>query len=381
MTAQLTASVRTSLTALQRIATDIAAAQTRLATGKRVNSALDNPASFFTASSLSARASTLNQLVDEMATAKATVEAAGNAITSIQGLIDNARDLAYDALDSTSTLAKVTGTVTGLTGAHDMDTQFENGDTITVGDGTTTATYTKANNDTLSDFIDAVNNTANLNVTASLTEDGRVELEATDVNSVIVGGSSSVGELASIGLVAGTTTSTTNSVRLSLAQQFDTIRDQIDDLANDASYSGTNLLGGDSLTVRFSEDSDSTLTVTGSTVTASDLGLDEATTTGGDFQYDGDIETFLTALDAAETTLEAEAAKYSSNTTLLGVREEFATSMIDLLNTGADDLTLADADAESAALLSLQTRQELTQTTLALVAQSEASVLRLFTSG
>jgi flagellin-like hook-associated protein FlgL len=378
MTAQLTGSVRTSLYALQRIAADIAAAQTRLATGKRVNTALDNPAAFFTASSLSARASTLNLLVDEIATAKATVEAAGTAITSIQGLIDSARDLAYDALASASTLAKVTGSVTGLTGAHDMDTQFENGDTITVGDGTTTATYTKANNDTLSDFIDAVNNTANLNVTASLTADGRVELEATGVNSVIVGGSSSVAELASIGLVAGTTTSTTNSLRLALAQEFDTIRDQIDDVANDASFSGTNLLSGSSLTVRLGENSESILTVTGSAVTASDLGLSEATTTGGDFQYDGDIETFLAALDAAETTLEVEAARYGSSSALLEVREEFATSMINLLNTGADDLLLADANAESAALLSLQTRQELTQTTLALVAQSEASVLRLF---
>jgi hypothetical protein len=73
-----------------------------------------------------------------------------------------------------------------------------------------------------------------------------------------------------------------------------------------------------------------------------------------------------------------EAARYGSSSALLEVREEFATSMINLLNTGADDLLLADANAESAALLSLQTRQELTQTTLALVAQSEASVLRLF---
>ena len=124
-----------------------------------------------------------------------------------QSLIKNTRSLAYQALNSASTLAEVTGNVTGLTGATAIS--MDNGDTITVSDGTTTATYTHAGGQDVQDFLDAVNNTANLNVEASLTSDGRIQLEATGVNNVTIGGSASVGELSAIGLAAGTTTSTT----------------------------------------------------------------------------------------------------------------------------------------------------------------------------
>ena len=221
--------------------------QNRLATGKRVNSPSDDPAAYFTASALNARAAALNTVLDGIGTGKKVIEAANAGIEGIESLIKNMRSLANEALNSASTLAEVTGNVTGLTGATAI--AMDNGDTITVSDGTTTATYTHAGGQDVQDFIDTVNNTANLNVEARLTSDGRIQLEATAVNNVTIGGSASVGELSAIGLTAGTTTSTSNSLRQALAQQFDSIRTQIDELAADAGFNGQNLLAGNTLSI------------------------------------------------------------------------------------------------------------------------------------
>jgi flagellin-like hook-associated protein FlgL len=375
----LSAGVRANLLALQRIASDIAITQQRLATGKRVNSAIDDPAAFFTASALNTRAAALNRVADDIGTAKQTLEAASAGIAAMQELISSARDLAYQALNSSSTLAKVTGTVTGLTGATTLSSlTFDNNDTITVSDGTTTATYTHNGAQDVQDFLDAVNNEAGLNVVASLTSDGRIQLEATGVNDVTIGGSATAGELLAIGLVAGTTSSTTNALRQALAQEFDTIRQQIDDLAADAGYNGQNLLAGSTLTVTFNEDGTSSVTVTGTAVTAAGLGVDSAVSTGGDFQYDADINSFLSDLDAAEASLKTQASRYGSNAALVATRESFARDMGDLLTTGADNLVLADTNAEGARLLALQTHQQLAATALSLASKADTGVLRLF---
>ena len=182
--------MRSNLLALQKLTADIGRAQTRLATGRKVNSPTDNPAAFFTASALNARAAALNSVIDGIGNAKQTLEAASAGIEGMQALIDSARSLAYQALNSTSTLAEVDGSVTGLTGATSITALgFDNGDTITVSDGTVTATYTHAAGQDVQDFLDAVNNHATLKVEASLTSDGRVHLEATGVNDITIGGS------------------------------------------------------------------------------------------------------------------------------------------------------------------------------------------------
>jgi hypothetical protein len=136
MSVALSAAVRSNLLALQQIANDLTESQRRLATGRRVNSAMDNPSSFFTASALSSRAAALNTVADEVGTANSVLQAASTAIDSIQSLINTAKDIVFQALNSTSTLAKVTGSVAGLT--VNTPIAMDNGDTITVSDGTTT---------------------------------------------------------------------------------------------------------------------------------------------------------------------------------------------------------------------------------------------------
>ena len=368
----LSAAVRTNLLALQRIADDTSRVQLRLATGKRINSPSDGPAAYFTASALNARAAALNTVLDGISNGKKVIETANLGVEAIQSLVENARSLAYEALKSPSTLAKVTGSVTGLSGATPI--AMDNSDTITVSDGTTTATYTHAGGNDVQDFLDAVNNTANLNVEARLTTDGRIQLEATGVNNVVIGGSASVGELGALGLAAGTTTSSTNSLRQALAQQFDTVRTQINQLAADASFNGQNLLGGDILSITLNETGSASATVSGSTVTASSLGIGA----GGNFQFDGDIQDILAGLDAASSSLQQMSSNFGAQLGMVSAREEFTKSMSDLLTTGAESLVNADTNYEGALLLALQTRRDLAVTSLSLAADADKAVLRLF---
>src|SRR6266568_8197601 len=89
---------RATIIALQSINDQMSAVQIRLATGKRVNGAFDNPAAFFTASSLSARAATLQTLLDGVVVAQKTVEAAGKGMTAIQSLLQSAQNQLGSAL-------------------------------------------------------------------------------------------------------------------------------------------------------------------------------------------------------------------------------------------------------------------------------------------
>jgi flagellin len=169
----------------------------------------------------------------------------------------------------------------------------------------------------------------------------------------------------------------TSTERQALAQEFDSIRTQIDQLASDAGFNGQNLLGGSTLTVTFNESGSSAVTVNGSVVTAAGLGIGSAVTTGGNFQNDADIEAFLANLDAASATLEAKATSYGSSAAMIATREDFARSMADLLNTGADNLVVADINEEAAKLLALRAHQQLATTALSLTSKTQSSVLRL----
>ena len=370
----LSSGVRQNLLSLQTTADLMSRTQNRLATGKKVNSALDNPISYFTSQSLSNRASDLTALLDSIANGVQTIKAADTGITSLTKLVQSAQAIANQALQSASSTASVTGTVAGLTATTQHGVTATK--TITVNDGTTTATYTAAANDTVQDFLDAVNGTANLEVRASLDAGGHVKLEATGTTSIVIAGTGSAGDLATLGLVAGTTAAgTLNASRTSLASQFDDIRTQIDNLAADSGYNGVNLLNGDSLTVTFNETGTSTQSITGVTFDAAGLGVTGAT---NDFQTDLDVSDALSNLTAALGTLRAQAVSFGSSLSVVQTRQDFTKAMVNTLQTGADNLVLADTNEEGANMLALQTRQSLSTTALSLAAQASQNVLRLF---
>src|SRR5579871_3256279 len=98
----LSASVRQNLLSLQSTASLLATTQNDLATGNKVNSALDNPTNFFTASSLNNRASDISNLLDGIGNGVQVLQAANTGITSLQSLVDTAKSIANQALQATS---------------------------------------------------------------------------------------------------------------------------------------------------------------------------------------------------------------------------------------------------------------------------------------
>src|ERR1700744_5815405 len=87
----LSASVRQNLLSLQSTASLLATTQNDLATGNKVNSALDNPTNFFTAQSLNNRASDISNLLDGIGNGVQVLQAANTGITSLQSLVDSAK--------------------------------------------------------------------------------------------------------------------------------------------------------------------------------------------------------------------------------------------------------------------------------------------------
>ncbi|OGU14018.1 MAG: flagellin [Geobacteraceae bacterium GWC2_53_11] len=271
----LTTGMRNNLLALQKTSAQLTTTQDRLSTGKKVNSALDNPTNFFAAQSHMARASDLNDRKDGMTEAIQTVKAADAGISAITALINSAKGLASAA--------------------------------------------------------------------------------------------------------AGTSNTTNQEAYYN---QYTAIQEQITTLASDSGYRGTNLLTGGSLTVQFSETTDvATLSIAGTDTSATGLNLDA--TAGNSWSAAAGVgvqsaTSDLAIMESALNTLRTTSTSLASNLSVVTARQDFTNNLIATLQTGADNLTLADMNNEGANMLMLQTRQSLGTTALSLSSQAAQSVLRLF---
>jgi flagellin len=370
----LSSGIRANLLSLQNTASSISTTQERLSTGLKVNSALDNPIAYFTASSLNASAGNLGNLLDAVSNAVQTVQAANNGITSITKLVQSAQALVQQAQQSAATTAIDTGTVAGLTTGSSF--AVTSGNTITISDGTSTATITSTGNVTVQQIIAAVNGAAGLQVNAELSANGNLQLEATGTNAITIGGTSTAAEKLQFGLAAGTTAAgTVNATRSSLATQYNQLLAQIDQLSGDAGFNGVNLLAGQSLQVVFNVARTSSLVLQGVTFNSAGLGISQS---ASQFQTNTSLANAANQLTAALGTLQNQASSFGTNLSVIQIRQSFTSATINTLQTGADNLTLADTNQEGANLLALQTRQSLAETALSLAAQSQNSVLRLF---
>jgi len=370
----LSQAVRSNLLSLQNTASLLDATQTRLATGNKVNSALDNPTSYFTASSLNSRASDLGNLLDSVGNAIQTIQAANDGITSITKLVDSAKATANQAqqlattVDSAEHIATVTGGTYVAPGANGPLTI--NGTSVTV--NTT---------DTLANVVSNINSAAIAGVTAAAgtgANAGKIVLTAAAGTSIAV--------TTNIAGFAGTETDTyaaagatqvANPARGALIAQYNGLLSQIDDLTADAGYNGNNLLAGTStqLKVVFNETGTSSLTIGGKDASSAGLGLTTLGSTA--FDTNASITTIQASLKAATDTLRADASSFGSNLSIVQTRQDFTKSLINTLQTGAANLTLADSNEEAANLLALQTRQSLSTKALSLASQSDQNVLRL----
>jgi flagellin len=170
-------------------------------------------------------------------------------------------------------------------------------------------------------------------------------------------------------------TSDTN-VQSKLATQYDTIRSQIDNISSDSGYRGLNLLSStNTLTVNFNENASSSLNVVGFLGNSSGLSLSAAS---GNWQTTSNITTDTAKMDTAISTLRTNTQTLAANLNIITTRQNFTDQMIGTLQTGADNLTLADMNQEGANMLMLQTRQSLGTTSLSMSSQAAQAVLRLF---
>ncbi|HEY9011839.1 MAG TPA: flagellin, partial [Devosia sp.] len=174
-----------------------------------------------------------------------------------------------------------------------------------------------------------------------------------------------------------------NDVRKNLVKQFNELRDQLDKFADDASFNGINLLRGDKLKLTFNETGTSTIEIqakdkngTATAINNTSLGIDAVA--DADFDSDATLDTKLDALKSSLDSLRSQSSTFGSNLSVVENRQDFTKNMINTLETGAANLTLADTNEEAANLLALQTRQQLSSTALSMASQADQAVLRLF---
>jgi len=294
-TISLTSGMRANLFSLQKMSRDMEITQNRLATGLKVNTALDDPINFFAAQEHRSRASDLASRKDGMSEAIQTIKAANVGVEAIQ----------------TIKAANV-----GVEGINNLIAQAKS--------------------------------------------------------------------------LAQSAMSATASEATTLATQYGKVMTQINQMANDSGYKGTNLMQAGSLTVQFAPTANqSFLNMTGfgdSTAAFNIAGIDAEVSTAGmgtTWVVSGTVttsavQTSINNLETAMDTLRTKSKTLSNNLAIITAREDFTSQMINTLGDGAAKLTEADMNEEGANMLMLQTRQALATTSLNLASQVAQSVLRLF---
>jgi len=478
MEVNLSKAVRSNLLSLQSTAKSMAETQNRLATGLKVNSALDNPSNFFTASALNSRAGDMANLMDSMSSGIKTIEAADNGLKSITKTVESMQSTLRQARQDKSFKTESYTLDTARTAVAGDNIEFsggsvgttavavsinkstntssaavtpilvgDDGEQFTVSDGTTaTADITVNTGDTaeiIAGKINAATATAGNGITAAVTSDGRLQLSSAEGTAITVAEGTNGGGAAAIGAFAGvayesktvdeivssvkantaldgkirasndngklrienqstselTVTGVTaggaldgltgtddiggNDVRKNLVKQFNELRDQLDKFADDASFNGINLLRGDKLKLTFNETGTSTIEIQAkdedgneTSINNTELGITSAV--DADFDSDATIDTKLSTLGDALNSLRSQSSAFGSNLSVVENRQDFTKNMINTLETGAANLTLADTNEEAANLLALQTRQQLSSTALSMASQADQAVLRLF---
>jgi len=276
----LSASVRQNLLSLQSTADLLSTTQNRLATGNKVNSALDNPTNFFTAQGLNNRASDINNLLDSIGNGVQVLQAANTGITSLQKLVDTAKSIANQVLQapagyttkSTVSSTALTGTAGGLVDGTVLKATDVLAIAASAGHAAFTFTFTATTS--LADLNTAL---AASNMSASLDSANKLVITTTnDTASSTIGavtfthtGTATFGTTGS----APAADAASLTIRAGLVKQYNDIVTQITTTSQDASFNGINLLNGDDLKLTFNETGKSTLNIQGVVFNAAGLGL------------------------------------------------------------------------------------------------------------
>ena len=156
-------------------------------------------------------------------------------------------------------------------------------------------------------------------------------------------------------------------------KQYEQLINEFNNLLADTSYQGVNLLTGGKLNVTFNESRTHDMTVNGKDMRTDNIGLNMK-----NWSSKTDIETAIKQIVDAMNEVRSFSADLGNKYTIIQTRQNFTEALTDVLETGADDLVLADMNETSAEYLMLQTRQQLAVNSLSLASQSAKSILSLF---
>ncbi|TFV41189.1 DUF1522 domain-containing protein [Bradyrhizobium niftali] len=303
-----------------------------------------------------------------------------NADLSITGTGNalNVLGLAGNTGNATAFTAARTSGIGGIAGKTLTFTSFNGGTAVNVtfGDGTNGTVKTL---DQLNTKLQANNLSATIDANGLLTITASNDYASSTLGSTAAGGA--IGGTLTSALTFSTASNpvqdgVAQTARANLVSQYNNILNQIDTTSQDSSFNGVNLLNGDQLKLVFDETGKSSLNITGVTYNSKGLGL-AALTVGVDFIDNAAANRVLTNLNAASSTLRSEASSLGSNLSVVQIRQDFNKNLINVLQTGSSNLTLADTNVEAANSQALSTRQSIAVSALSLANQSQQSVLQL----
>ncbi|MBR0811834.1 DUF1522 domain-containing protein [Bradyrhizobium diazoefficiens] len=290
----------------------------------------------------------------------------------------NVLGLAGNTGSATAFTAARTSGIGGIAGKTLTFTSFNGGTAVNVtfGDGTNGTIKTL---DQLNTKLQANNLAATIDANGLLTITASNDYASSTLGSTVAGGA--IGGTLTSALTFSTASTpvqdgVAQTARANLVSQFNNILNQIDTTAQDSSFNGVNLLNGDQLKLVFDETAKSSLNITGVTYNSKGLGL-AALTIGVDFIDNAAANRVLTNLNAASSTLRSQASSLGSNLSVVQIRQDFNKNLINVLQTGSSNLTLADTNVEAANSQALSTRQSIAVSALSLANQSQQSVLQL----
>ncbi|MCP3388460.1 DUF1522 domain-containing protein [Bradyrhizobium sp. CCGB12] len=303
-----------------------------------------------------------------------------NADLSITGTGNalNVFGLAGNTGNATAFTAARTSGIGGIAGKTLTFTSFNGGTAVNVtfGDGTNGTVKTL---DQLNSKLQANNLSATIDANGLLTITASNDYASSTLGSTAAGGA--IGGTLTSALTFSTASTpvqdaVAQTARANLVSQYNNILNQIDTTSQDSSFNGVNLLNGDQLKLVFDETGKSSLNITGVTYNSKGLGL-AALTVGVDFIDNAAANRVLTNLNAASSTLRSEASSLGSNLSVVQIRQDFNKNLINVLQTGSSNLTLADTNVEAANSQALSTRQSIAVSALSLANTSQQSVLQL----
>ena len=275
----LSAAMRTNLLTLQRTQSDIDVVQNRLATGLKVNSALDNPQNFFTAQSLNNRASDLSRLLDGIGQSIRTIEEADKGVTALTSLVEQADSIvqsARDELAASEGEARITGGV-DLSQTTDLTTLagIADGDGFTIStvadDGLQiTESITVNTGDSAESLVAKINNAFADNrdseIQARVTDGGFLEVFSADGRSFRIEDNA-----------AGTDITLAGFQALGLGNFFS----NEDDGAGGAAVAAATIVSGNTITSRSIYEADGDLIEVGDQLTGTYIDVDGTTIVSG----------------------------------------------------------------------------------------------------